>query len=105
MTVGIIQRFFNSIGANGYTATYGETSGTRKAARSRRSATLRRGQLIEAMEPRVMLTTLTAGSSVFVDAAGKRFTVTLRGNITAELFASDGNQLIDLVDVATFSQT
>jgi hypothetical protein len=70
----------------------------RKTARTTRSPALRNGQLMEAMEPRILLTTLsTPGSYQFVDASSKLFTVTLTGNITAELYASDGSNLIDLV--------
>jgi hypothetical protein len=57
----------------------------------------------QAMEPRILLTTLqTAGAATqtfsFLDAQNKQIAVTLHGNITAELYGStNGTSLTDLV--------
>ncbi len=107
--MSILSRLCRYVGTYGYTSSTGAAdAGLLKSHPAVGAATGPRRRrryariCVEEMEPRVMLTTLTntsplATSYLFFGADKKNFTVTIAGDMTVELFGSDGANLTDLI--------
>ncbi len=100
--MSILSRLCRYVHTHGYSASVTESAVPTPRALGGPTPSTLRSACLEQMEPRVLLTTLTNNSTVaqttsFFDFSKKNFTVTLVGNITVELYGSDGASLVNLV--------